>query len=83
MKDWKFCKHEGTHIKHGRGFNQLTLCNDCGGPVIKDIFDIIAYLNKPRYLASYFQDAFRHYWLASATTLYSLPEYSKERKGEH
>ena len=51
----KFCKHLGPKIKHGKmrrngkGWkNPLWFCKECGEPIIENILDLIAYLNRPR-----------------------------------
>jgi len=39
--------------RNGKGWkNPLRLCKECGGPIIENILDLIAYLNKPRKLVN-------------------------------
>jgi hypothetical protein len=45
------CKHNGgRYLKHGRAFNRLFFCLQCGQPVIRNILDLIAFLRSPRVL---------------------------------
>jgi hypothetical protein len=49
---YDLCKHEGPMIKHGKKLNRLYLCSECNQAVIKNILDVVAYLQKPRVLES-------------------------------
>jgi len=54
MGKTELCKHLGPKVSDGRALAgyKLTFCKDCGEIIVNSIFDVIAYLKKPRSLVN-------------------------------
>jgi len=50
MGKYELCKHTGEKITDGKELNRLKFCVECGSPILKTVFDLIAYLKTPRIL---------------------------------